>query len=91
MIFLVAVAFVFGVVAGVVWQATRERAIGVVSVMWLIYAIYEALMVGRVLCSGECNIRVDLVVLVPILLGVTAGAIAKVELKRRKQQKSETA
>lgn len=91
MIFLVAVACLFGVVAGVVWQATRERAIGVVSLMWLIYAIYESLMAGRVLCSGECSIRVDLVVLVPIMLGVTAGAIAKVEMKRRKQQRGETA
>ncbi|MBC7601308.1 MAG: hypothetical protein H7255_01425 [Ramlibacter sp.] len=28
-------------------------------------------MFARVLCSGECNIRVDLLVIYPVLLGAT--------------------
>jgi hypothetical protein len=87
MMLFVVVALVMASVSGVVWKVTAERPIGVVSLMWSGYAVYEYLMASRVLCSGECNIRVDLLVIGPILLGVTAGAIAKVEAKRRKRQK----
>lgn len=87
MMFLVAVALLMAAVTGAVWKIRGESAIGVVSLMWSGYAVYEGLMADRVLCSGECNIRVDLLVIVPILLGVTAGAIAKVEAKKRERQK----
>jgi hypothetical protein len=39
----------------------------VASGAWLMYAPYEYLMHARVLCSGECNIRVDLLILWPVL------------------------
>jgi hypothetical protein len=38
---------------------------------WCVYAVYEYLMYRRVLCSGECNIRVDLLLIYPVLLGST--------------------
>lgn len=37
-------------------------------VVWLLYTAYEAGMSLRILCSGECNIRVDLLLLYPALL-----------------------
>jgi hypothetical protein len=48
----------------------RRTAIGV-GVFWLLYAAYETAMRQRWLCSGECNIRVDLLLLYPALLLVT--------------------
>jgi hypothetical protein len=33
-----------------------------------LYALYEFGMKRRCLCSGECNIRIDLLVLYPVLL-----------------------
>ncbi len=37
---------------------------------WGLYALYETLMYYRILCSGECNIRVDLLLLYPLRLPV---------------------
>lgn len=85
MVIFVVVALLMAAISGVVWKLQGERSIGVVSLMWASYAVYESLMAARLLCSGECNIRVDLLVIVPILLGVTAGAIAKVERKKRRR------
>jgi hypothetical protein len=51
-------------------QGRRARRSGVVAVgvMWGVYAAYETGMQQRWLCTGECNIRVDLVLIFPILL-----------------------
>jgi hypothetical protein len=51
----------------------RRGAVGV-GIMWLLYALYETGMQRRWLCSGECNIRVDLLVIYPLLLIGLAGA-----------------
>ena len=47
---------------------------------------YEALMKFRVLCSGECNVRVDLLVLYPSLLLVSLAAIVEFLVRRRKKE-----
>lgn len=36
--------------------------------VWVLYALYETGMKHRWLCSGECNIRIDLLVIYPALL-----------------------
>jgi hypothetical protein len=46
-----------------------------VSILWSLYAVYEFLMYRRVLCSGDCNIRVDLLLIYPALAAATAWAI----------------
>lgn len=38
---------------------------------WLLYGVYELGMRARILCSGECNIRIDLFVVYPMLLLAT--------------------
>ena len=46
---------------------------------WLLYALYEFGMKQRWLCSGECNIRIDLLAIYPVLLIVLlAGCISLV-------------
>ncbi len=57
---------------------------GLASVLWVLYAGYEALMKLRVLCSGECNIRVDLLILYPALFLVSLAAIVEFLARRRK-------
>ena len=37
------------------------------GIRWLLYAVYEHLVATGVLCDADCNIRVDLVFLFPIL------------------------
>jgi hypothetical protein len=46
-----------------------------VAALWLLYAGYEAAMMARILCSGECNIRVDLLLVWPLLLIPSAFAL----------------
>jgi hypothetical protein len=57
---------------------------GLASVLWVLYAGYEALMKLRVLCAGECNIRVDLLVLYPALFLVSLAAIVDFLVRRKK-------
>ena len=53
-------------------RARRRVAIGA-GIMWILYALYEFGMKQRWLCSGECNIRIDLLVIYPLLLIVLAA------------------
>ena len=56
-------AFVFGLLF---WR-THRRSPLVAAIAWLAYTFYEEAMRRRILCSGECNIRVDLLLLYPVL------------------------
>ena len=53
--------------------ATRSRGAAMCGVLWAAYCGYEDLMKYRVLCAGECNIRVDLLAIYPLLL--SAGVV----------------
>ncbi len=54
----------------------RRRLLpAVTALVWAAYAWYEYLMHTRVLCSGECNIRVDLLLIYPILLVLSVWAL----------------
>jgi len=65
---LFAIAAAMMVVIHLVAAAQRPRLAVVVSaILWLLYAVYERLVVTGVLCETDCNIRVDLVFFFPIL------------------------
>ncbi|GAC1430172.1 MAG: hypothetical protein NVSMB6_29170 [Burkholderiaceae bacterium] len=58
----------------------------VVAAIWLLYCFYEYAMKYRIMCSGECNIRIDLLVLYPLLLLasiVGLATVVRVLFKRR--------
>jgi hypothetical protein len=69
---------IFAIAAGVMavihlvagWQRPRLAVI-VSGILWLLYAVYERLVATGVLCDADCNIRVDLVFFIPILLIAT--------------------
>jgi hypothetical protein len=54
---------------------SHRTAAWVAAVVWLLYAVYETAMKRRILCSGECNIRVDLLLLYPFLLVLSLIAV----------------
>ena len=62
---------VIHVVAG--WQRPR-RAVIVSGTLWLLYAFWEHLVASGVVCDADCNIRVDLVFVLPILGLATLAA-----------------
>src|SRR5258705_79576 len=63
-----------GLLATLYWIA-RRRVILVAAGSWFCYLPYECGMKLRILCSGECNIRVDLLLIYPFLLLVSLAAI----------------
>ena len=68
MIQAVVLALVMAWAFGLAWWVHRQRYLWVWAMAWLAYALYEYLMFARVLCSGECNIRIDLLLFFPPLL-----------------------
>ena len=78
-----------GIFAGYPWLAlipiaiffvmgakVRSRFVTGIALLWLIYGVYELLMKLRVLCSGDCDTRMDLLVIYPILLLASVVALA---------------
>jgi hypothetical protein len=53
-------------------------------VLWVLYCGYEFLMKFRLLCSGECNIRVDLLILYPALFLVSIAGIVEFLVRQNK-------
>ena len=68
-------ALVLALVFGGLYFRCRRPVILVASLAWLAYFPYEQAMKLRILCSGECNIRVDLLLFYPILVLLTIWAI----------------
>jgi hypothetical protein len=65
-----AIGMLFVVLA---WGRPR-RMLFAAGGVWILYSVYETGMQRRWLCSGECNIRVDLILIYPCLLLMTAAA-----------------
>jgi hypothetical protein len=61
----------------------RRWPILLAAILWAVYTLYEYLMHARVLCSGECNIRVDLLAIYPLLLVLSIIAIVSIIRGRR--------
>ena len=61
---------------------SRRRLPLVTSVVWLAYCVYEYGMTLRLLCTGECNIRIDLLLIYPLLLLATAASLLTIFFSR---------
>ena len=55
--------------------AAKARFATATAILWLIYGLYEWMMYARILCGGDCNIRIDLVVIYPLLLLASLTAL----------------
>ena len=67
-----------GLVPAVIFLALHRRSgRGVAAgaaLAWVLYSLYEYGMHRRWLCSGECNIRVDLLLIYPLLAVLSIAA-----------------
>ena len=77
-------AFAVGAIFFALSRSTWSKLLITSATAWLLYGVYEYLMRFRVLCSGECNIRIDLLLIYPILL--ILSIIAIVMLVKRPRQ-----
>ena len=58
------------------WYRRKRRGLVLTAaVAWLLYAVYESGMALRWWCTGECNIRVDLLLVYPALLLLSLAAV----------------
>lgn len=67
-------SFVIAALFAAGWYSRRSPPILAAAICWLAYGAYEYRM-QTAWCTGECNIRVDLLLFYPILLVVSAFAI----------------
>ena len=81
-------ALIPGVVFLAFYRSFRQRQVAMAAVAWLGYAVYEFGMHRRWFCSGDCNIRVDLLIILPVLflVSVLGGAIVVRDLLRNRAQ-----
>ena len=63
------------VLFAVLFVISKSRIVLSAGLLWLVYFPYEYGMKLRILCSGECNIRIDLLVLYPLLILVTLAGL----------------
>jgi formate hydrogenlyase subunit 3/multisubunit Na+/H+ antiporter MnhD subunit len=69
------------VLLGLGRRAHRRVVVGA-GLAWLLYGLYEVGMKQRWLCTGECNIRVDLLIIYPVLLvGLVAALVSLVRAR----------
>jgi hypothetical protein len=78
LLFAICVLLILMMLGSVAWfRRSRNAALWLAASLWILYVPYEYLMYRRILCSGECNIRVDLLVIYPVLLLVTLAALGR--------------
>ena len=76
-------AAAIGAILAVVGRRSHRAVASAVGVVWLLYALYEFGMKRRWLCSGECNIRVDLLLISPLLWILTIASVVQLIRRRR--------
>ncbi len=60
----------------VLWRWRRHNVIFILAIgLWLALPLYNSWILSR--CSGDCSIRVDLIVVAPLILLATVLAIAE--------------
>ena len=68
----------------------RTKLSMLTGILWILYSIYEYLMYIRVLCTGECNIRVDLLLIYPLLIALSLISIILYYRKKAKLTKGKS-
>jgi formate hydrogenlyase subunit 3/multisubunit Na+/H+ antiporter MnhD subunit len=77
------VAALIGLLLVGLGRLMRRRMVVGIGVVWLLYAVYETGMRQRWLCSGECNIRIDLLLIYPmLLLSLLTAAVSLLRAQR---------
>jgi len=63
------------VVLTVLYFKRRRQSVMLAALAWFAYFPYELAMKMRLLCTGECNIRIDLLLIYPVLAIISVIAI----------------
>jgi len=86
-LFLIAIALVLLFATG--WLYSRGTIVQAAVLLWVAFVPYE--LWYRANCTGECNIRADLVLLLPVLLVVSLAAVVWVIQRALRKRKASRA
>ena len=64
---------------------SKSRFILLTAILWLAYLPYEYAMKYRILCSGECDIRIDLLLIYPVLVFVSLLSLVAFIINMRRR------
>ena len=70
------VAILPALILGLLYVKSKNKTTLITAILWIFYGVYEELHLLRILCSGECNIRIDLLLIYPILIVLSIVAVA---------------
>jgi hypothetical protein len=62
-------------ILGLLYFKSKNKMVLTAIVLWLVYMVYEELHLLRIMCSGECNIRIDLLLIYPVLIVISLVAL----------------
>ena len=80
-------AFIPAAVFAGLFLLNRRIAVLVAALCWAAYAILEILNHAGITCRGNCNIRVDLLFIYPLLWIVSIVALVLLFFPRRRRMK----
>lgn len=76
MLTLLLIVLALALLFAIAWLYSRGIIVQAAVLLWIGFIPYE--LWYRANCTGECNIRADLVLLLPVLLVVSLAAIVSV-------------
>jgi hypothetical protein len=79
-------AVLLGVVLLALGSRARRRTAVLCGIIWVLYGVYEIGMQKRWLCTGECNIRVDLLLIDPVLVLTLIAALVSLARSRKSRR-----
>jgi hypothetical protein len=78
-------AFIPAALFGAAYAWSRRGLTLAATIAWALYATLETLNKARITCSGECNIRVDLLLIYPALWIVSIAAVVAFFMGRKRR------
>ncbi|HEY5900463.1 MAG TPA: hypothetical protein VIV54_23070 [Burkholderiales bacterium] len=77
-------AFIPAAAFGAAYAWCRRIVVLSASLAWALYAMLETLNKAGITCSGECNIRIDLLIIYPVLWIISIAGVVALALGRRR-------
>jgi hypothetical protein len=84
-VFIIApfIALIPAAIFGWMYVKSQKWSCLTTAILWTLYTPYEYGMYLRILCTGECNIRIDLFLIYPLLILSSLLAIILFTLRKK--------
>jgi hypothetical protein len=76
-------AAVIGILLVTLGRVLHRRLTTAAGVMWVMYSLWEFAIKQRWACSGDCDIRADLIFIYPLLILGSVAAVVGLVIKPR--------